>query len=1410
MLSRAGQRRYALRRLHHPYERLALSQRYQALPQFQHWSSRIQFASTSTTTTVAPIQPKSQASTRIASLPPTRRFATAASEQHDPHGLYIPFEGEDLSVLSDSSSLTAQWNSQFPFSNSSDPLEHASSVIILNDHVCTRPKPLRRQNGIGGDIEDMLANLDVSLAVGMFDRAALLVRRLSAQYPRGSQEILNLHNKYIQMMVSHMIINRRPSMAFQVQRWFEVDMKMSGVEPDATTYGLLLKMSLRMLHGSKRHRTVHRYWALVKEAQMEEAVLRVPVLSEADLGLLSELCLSQLPASELESAHIHELDAAEKLHESRDASSKSTEMEVLSTEQKGFGLVSLKNTLSRFKQSPQSLLPSDFVGSPEERRAELDRRRQLRLEEDSITSAIDRWRKESEVRSASGVSMGPDKKLGALLYEWHEELSSKIKQELELAALSEGKAKLTAEETDRCEYAPFLRAIGPEKLAGLSILTATSSLAQAGMDKGATISSFVMNLGSAIEEEYLAERFRLSAEAKQDDGPSREKAILKLLEKGMAAPGGKTRFKKLIRKFKANEEPVAWSPILKVKIGSFLASMLFNSTTVSVKQVNPETKEVTISKEPAFRHLHHIERGYHVGYVHLHEKLIQKLLREPPAAFMAKHLPMVAPPRPWEDHNIGGFLGSPTTIVRVKNGDDSQLRYIRAAAERGDLDTIFKGLSVLGKTAWKINKPVFEVMLQAWNSTKAIANIAPLNPDLKVPEKPDTDDPGTLKAYFYEKHRIQNAISGFHSERCFQNFQMEIARTFLNEIFYLPHNMDFRGRAYPLPPYLNQMTADNCRGLLLFSEGKELGERGLRWLKIHLANVYGFDKASFEEREQFAMDHLDDIYDSAENALNGRRWWLQAEDPFQCLAACIELRNALKSPDPTRFVSHLPIHQDGSCNGLQHYAALGGDVIGAQQVNLEPSDRPSDIYTAVAEHVKSSISQDARRGNKLAVVLQNKVTRKVVKQTVMTNVYGVTFIGAVRQVRRQLQDYYPELEKNNIISPCATYISQKIFAALGSMFSGAHAIQFWLGDCANRITRSVSFEQLEALQAKYDKLGGIEIAEKEASGAIKKSLKPSSLFNATVIWTTPLRLPVVQPYRSHKVRRIRTCLQDLSIQDPSLSDVVDQRKQLQAFPPNFIHSLDATHMFLSAIKCDELGLTFSAVHDSFWTHASDVDTMNRVLRDAFIRMHSEDIVQRLSAEFSARYSDRLYLAKVRPDTPLARKIVQFRKQRRIGAAHGKDSEVLLEYKRIKLLSSSDPAEQELGRQMVTPASIFADYPNAEECLSSTQSLGVAGMGHISPEEAEIASQMVNTEIDPGVGLPTLEADPVETAIEASGSEEEVALAAAAEASRQKGKQAKAKKTRQFVTLWLPLTFLPVPPKGKFDVSRLKQSDYFFS
>lgn len=59
---------------------------------------------------------------------------------------------------------------------------------------------------------------------------------------------------------------------------------------------------------------------------------------------------------------------------------------------------------------------------------------------------------------------------------------------------------------------------------------------------------------------------------------------------------------------------------------------------------------------------------------------------------------------------------------------------------------------------------------------------------------------------------------------------------------------------------------------------------------------------------------------------------------------------------------------------------------------------------------------------------------------------------------------------------------------------------------------------------------------------------------------------------------------------------VDRAKQVSAFPPNYIHSLDSCHMMMTAVAMRREGKAFVGVHDSFWTHACDVPRMNAIVR----------------------------------------------------------------------------------------------------------------------------------------------------------------------------------------------------------------------
>ena len=1072
--------------------------------------------------------------------------------------------------------------------------------------------------------------------------------------------------------------------------------------------------------------------------------------------------------------------------------------EIRGVNQKGLGLSSLKKALSIF--TDPAPMPSDGIlkGSPQERDRAFAYQRQERLENDNYDAAIERWRSENTQLKKLGINNAlRQEAVGSMMWTWQEALVPLVVEEIRKSNEAESMSTRSQDNQWRGLYGPYLQFLPPDKVSAITILTCMSEMSkQLRGDASPRVTHVVTAIGQAIQDESIAESIRNNNKHNYWQGLTRHERserLTKMLKKRQIHDS----LTKLIANADAKEN-FEWSLKVKTRIGAILLSHLLEIAKIEVTCKNSETGSEIKEMQPALFHTYRYLAGRSTGIIRFNQAMISKLGKAPVASTLAKSLPMVVEPKPWTDYRVGGFLQSPMAVVRFKQEDLFARKYAIAASRNGDMAQVFAGLDVLARTPWKINRSVFDIMSAAWNAGEEIAKIPPENPKAEYPpEPPPSDDTLVRQRWFKQMKEIDNWERGVRSERSFQNFQLEVARAFLNEEFYFPHNVDFRGRAYPMSPFFNHMGADNCRGLLMFARGKELGPSGLRWLKIQIASLYGYDKASFGDRERFTDNHLTEIYDSANKALNGNRWWLKADDPWQCLAACIELRDALQSPDPQRYVSHIPIHQDGTCNGLQHYAALGGDVAGAKQVNLEPGDHPSDVYTAVADMVQAEISEEAGQGIEIARLLDGKVTRKIVKQPVMTNVYGVTFIGAKAQVRKQIDEALTDFPDTDSINrdAASSYITKKIFKSLSTMFSGAHDLQHWLADCANRISNSLTREQLDWIESESERDAASSIYSRKPIGQ-KLKVRQETSFRTPVIWTTPLKMPVVQPYRTSAMDEVLTNLQRIQITAPSAADPIDRRKQRQGFPPNFIHSLDATHMLLSALKSNELALTFAAVHDSFWTHAADVPVMNRILRDAFIRMHSEDIIGRLAAEFAARYKGSMRLTSLNVTSALGKKIkafrTAFRKSKGYKGRCGEEQkhvELLQESRRLTLLASDNPKEREEGEAMVTAGKIYAENIYDHD-LATAEELEEIGIGHIPGDRS--------SEIETNKQLESEDSDDIKssawphsdvTAIEAAD--------AAGDDSADLKEEPQKKKRKVYVTkvwVWVPLTFPPVPKK----------------
>eukprot|EP00040_Diaphanoeca_grandis_P025228 m.139507 g.139507 ORF g.139507 m.139507 type:complete len:1261 (-) comp30063_c0_seq1:315-4097(-) len=651
----------------------------------------------------------------------------------------------------------------------------------------------------------------------------------------------------------------------------------------------------------------------------------------------------------------------------------------------------------------------------------------------------------------------------------------------------------------------------------------------------------------------------------------------------------------------ASELQPSWTPRAMTAIGEVLVRTVLENTTATM--LGQEENVAAFYQSYAF------SQGKVTSFIKAIGVLANARARSSrnTQPYLAGLLPMLTPPRPWTDGTTP-LLVTPSVMVRCS--DDSYGHHSLLVRANGQLSTVCDALNIVGSCPWKINKFIFEQVKPLYESEESY-------PDLTVPplhiefedQLPREEimqlDPDARREYDQRYglwRKLKNENISLRAD--FSN-KVNIANAYLDqEQFYLPHNLDFRGRTYSIAPYLNHFMGDMSRALMIFGDGKPLGERGLYWLKVQLANLYGIDKVSFDARVQFVDDNIDNVFQSVLDPMGKNKgdsspqWWRLSENPWQTLAACAELKAAIDSGDPQNFVSTLPVHQDGTCNGLQHYAALGGDPEGAAAVNLcnnIDGDRPADVYMRVCDRVNSILKLHAQgdfstfdpnekisifsheHAQEMAQQLldhRGDIARKTIKQTVMTSVYGVTFHGAREQIMKQLVPKY-DLERP-FLWKASAYLASVTLASLDDLFQQANTIKLWLSDAAHQI----------------------------------------ALSGKPVQWTTPLNFPVIQPY--HK--KPKTYMQ--GSQD-SIMVLESARKKLEpipskhkaAFPPNFVHSLDSSHLMKTAIACNENGVRFVAIHDSYWTHAATVDDLSKHTREQFVDLYSEPVLEHLCEYF---------------------------------------------------------------------------------------------------------------------------------------------------------------------------------------------------
>lgn len=557
------------------------------------------------------------------------------------------------------------------------------------------------------------------------------------------------------------------------------------------------------------------------------------------------------------------------------------------------------------------------------------------------------------------------------------------------------------------------------------------------------------------------------------------------------------------------------------------------------------------------------------------------------------------------DHWVHQKFTHPTTGYNlIKHAHENAIKQVKT----NDTSYLIDTLNKLGDTGWRINKFVFDVFKKSryWDKT-------PFSFSKEV-------DREKIVSLMVEINAIET-----------------LAERNLDNAFYHLYNVDFRGRIYPNTAFLHEQSSDNAKGLLLLDKSVPLGDDGLYWLTVHTANMWGNDKVSLDERSDFVMNNWD-TYMSYVADPKGNDSWMDADKPLCFLACCYELSliNKWVNVEKQRvedFPSNLPVYIDGSNNGVQHLVAMSKDEEIAPLVNLVPRDVPGDVYMYIAEHTMSRIGEllleteqkkvdafstffkefqrllkEAREApvkterakiawaelkkfknhnydyfeDTMAVywsqITDRKIWRKTLKRNVMTLAYGGTERGMGQQIiddTRGLSEYHRDM------SPTWGY-------KLGRLVHGI---------C-------------------YDRLPGPAKMLYMFEALAKQENKKDLPITYTQIVTG---FPFVHSYREPNTVRVKLFYGDemlrINIQVWKAA-TLRKGKQETGASPNIVHSLDAVHLTMCVHDAD---YPVTVVHDSFGSHAGNMNHMFAHVREKFVELYDMDPLLHIMSQMDAQH-----------------------------------------------------------------------------------------------------------------------------------------------------------------------------------------------
>jgi DNA-directed RNA polymerase, mitochondrial len=382
--------------------------------------------------------------------------------------------------------------------------------------------------------------------------------------------------------------------------------------------------------------------------------------------------------------------------------------------------------------------------------------------------------------------------------------------------------------------------------------------------------------------------------------------------------------------------------------------------------------------------------------------------------------------------------------------------------------------------------------------------------------------------------------------------------------FWTPCNIDYRGRVYALP-HFNFQREDHVRSLFLFADVREPIGDEIRWLEAAAAGHFG-NRRTWGERSGWAIENRELIRAVAADPIGTFDRWRKADDPFSFVAVCMELCAAEKDRS---YITRFPVLIDGSCNGIQHLALMTRDKEAGRLVNLTDADEIFDLYKTVEGEVRERLkaSDNDEAGWWLA---QDRLSRVLVKQPVMTFSYGVTESGAKDQI---VDAYKKQHCWEDGLSQKARYLARLIIEV-----------------CCEVLPRpAAAMEYIQGLADYCTKQG-----------------KP-------LHWVSRTGLPIGNRYYKSNISTVEMKIRGVRVRyrvaDGWSSEIVGHEARNSA-AANFVHSQDAALLIRSANAAVREGITnVVCVHDCFGSTAPRMERFREIINRELGLMYAGRLVR---------------------------------------------------------------------------------------------------------------------------------------------------------------------------------------------------------